>query len=222
LAVVAVIGICSSCQPVSVQAERSREGRCGQSSGIGYCLHPGPSPLLVLLSGLGNDMQDWSPSFLRALNRFTGVLIHDRRGYGESAPFPSQPVTAKAAAADLHELLQTLHIRQPVVLVGHSLGGLYAQYFARNYPQAVEAVVLIDASSPFEPIDDPRFHTRAVLEPGTTDYLEDAGFESSVRQTREVTLFPEFERAYRFDTSLPSGREFNAMRLTEPMKRENL
>jgi len=173
-----------------VQAEGAREERCGQSSGIGYCLYPGPSPLLVLLSGLGNDMQDWSPSFLRALNRFAGVLIYDRRGYGESVPLPSQPVTTEAVAADLHELLQTLHIRQPVVLVGHSLGGLYAQYFARNYPQAVEAVVLIDASSPFEPIDDPRFQTRSVLEPGTTDYLENAGFDSSVRQTRESPPFP--------------------------------
>jgi pimeloyl-ACP methyl ester carboxylesterase len=138
-----------------VQAELAREEACHQTADkatttLGYCLYPGPGPLLVLLSGLGNGMASWPPSFLQALNSFAAVLIYDRRGYGASASLAPEPMTAQAVAADLQQLLQTLHVRPPVVLVGHSLGGLYAQYFARNYPQEVAAVVLIDASSPFE------------------------------------------------------------------------
>jgi pimeloyl-ACP methyl ester carboxylesterase len=97
---------------------------------------------------------------------------------------------AKAAAADLHQLLERLHIDQPVVLVGHSLGGLYAQYFARHYPPHVGAVVLIDATSPFEPVADPRFQTRAKLKPGSTDYWENAGVDTSILQTRQSPPFP--------------------------------
>ena len=114
------------------------------SGALEYCLYPGPAPLLVLLSGLGDDLPSWSTSLLEALNRMAGILVYDRRGHGRSAALPPQPVTAEAVAADLQQLLQTLH-SAPVVLVGHSLGGLDAQYFARNDPQQVAAVVLIDA-----------------------------------------------------------------------------
>ena len=159
------------------------------SGALEYCLYPGPAPLLVLLSGLGDDLRSWSTSFLEALNRMAGVLVYDRRGHGRSAALPPQPVTAEAVAADLQQLLQTLH-SAPVVLVGHSLGGLYAQYFARNDPQQVAAVVLIDTASPFEPIEDPRFATRASLEPGTVAYYEDAGVDPSILETRDSPPFP--------------------------------
>jgi pimeloyl-ACP methyl ester carboxylesterase len=174
---------------------RAASPQCGQAAvapavALGYCLHPGPGPLLVLLSGLGNDLRSWSPSFLEALSRLAGVLVYDRRGSGQSAALSPRPVTAEAVATDLDRLLRTLRFDQPVVLVGHSLGGLYAQYFARNYPQQVAAVVLIDAASPFEPIDDPRFATRATLEPGTVAYYEDAGVDRSILQTRESPAMP--------------------------------
>lgn len=37
-------------------------------------------------------------------------------------------------------------MKPPYVLVGHSLGGLYAQLFARQYPKEVAGVVLIDSA----------------------------------------------------------------------------
>ena len=170
------------------QADRARAQPRGRAASLGYCLYPGAGPLLVLLSGLGNDMRSWSPSLIEALNRLAGVLIYDRRGYDLSAALPPRPVTAEAVAADLERLLQALRIREPVVLVGHSLGGLYAQYFARNYPRQVAAVVLIDAASPFEPIDDPRFATRAALEPGTAEHTRMPAWIS--RSSRPATCRP--------------------------------
>ena len=163
---------------------------CQMAADLSYCRYPGSGPLLVLLTGLGNDMKTWPPTFLQALNRVADVLTYDRRGYGRSAALRPEPVTAQAAAADLHQLLESLHISQPVVLVGHSLGGLYAQRFARNYPPQVVAVVLIDAASPFEPVADPRFQTRAKLKPGSTDYWENAGVDTSIPQTRQSPPFP--------------------------------
>jgi hypothetical protein len=51
---------------------------CRMAADLSYCRYPGPGPLLVLLTGLGNDMRSWPPGFLNALTRFAGVLIHDR------------------------------------------------------------------------------------------------------------------------------------------------
>ncbi|MGH6905439.1 MAG: alpha/beta fold hydrolase [Geminicoccaceae bacterium] len=185
------VGICV----IADGPARSASPHCGQAAvepaaALGYCLYPGRGPLLVLLSGLGNDLRSWSPSFLEALSRMAGVLVYDRRGHGRSAALEPRPVIAEAVATDLHRLLQALRLDQPVVLVGHSLGGLYAQYFARTFPQQVAAVVLIDAASPFEPIDDPRFATRASLEPGTVAYFEDAGVDGSILQTRDSPALP--------------------------------
>ena len=48
---------------------------------------------MVLLTGLGNDMRPWPPGFLNALTRFAGVLIYDRRGFGQSADLRAQFTT---------------------------------------------------------------------------------------------------------------------------------
>ena len=48
--------------------------------------------------------------------------------------------------ADLRGLLETAGLKPPYVLVGHSLGGLYMQYFARQYPSEVAGLVLVDST----------------------------------------------------------------------------
>ena len=40
----------------------------------------------------------------------------------------------------------------PYLLVGHSLGGLYVEAFAREHPHEVSGMVLIDGTSPIEPL----------------------------------------------------------------------
>jgi hypothetical protein len=44
-------------------------------------------------------MGSWSPPFLDALNRLAGVLIYDRRGYGQSAPLPPRQSLPKRRLA---------------------------------------------------------------------------------------------------------------------------
>jgi len=73
-------------------------------------------------------------------------------------------VTADRVATKLHALPAAADIRPPYILVGHSLGGLYVQMFARKYPREVSGVVLLDSSSPDAPSE---LKTRARLEPGT-------------------------------------------------------
>ena len=50
--------------------------------------------------------------------------------------------------------------------------------------------MLIDAASPFEPMAEPRFQTRATLKPGSTDDWENRGVETSILQTRQSPAFP--------------------------------
>ena len=58
------------------------------------------------------------------------------------------PSTARNAVDDLKNLLDAASVEMPVVLVGHSAGGLYAMLFTALYPDRVAGVVLVDPSDP--------------------------------------------------------------------------
>ena len=45
---------------------------------------------------------------------------------------------------ELRRNLKHKGLSPPYILVGHSLGGLYMQLFARRYPQEVSGIVLVD------------------------------------------------------------------------------
>jgi pimeloyl-ACP methyl ester carboxylesterase len=97
-------------------------------------------------------------------------------------------VTADEVATNLRALLAAADVRPPYILVGHSLGGLYVQMFARKYPKEVSGVVLLDSSSADAPSD---LKTRARLEPGTAAYLEEEGIPESNRQIMNGSPFPD-------------------------------
>lgn len=101
---------------------------------------PGPGATLVLLHGIGSDALSWSP-MIEALPSAFDVVAWWAPGYGESAPVaPERPAPADYAAR-LLALLDAMH-RDRIVLVGHSLGTLFAARFAADHPEHVAALAL--------------------------------------------------------------------------------
>lgn len=145
-------------------------------------------PVVVFEAGLGNGIASWG-AVPDEVARFARVVLYERAGIGRSVPLarPGVPVTAAAVAGALHALLHAAGLRPPFILVGHSLGGLYVQMFARRYPAEVAGVVLLDASSPDAPA---ALKTRARLEPGSAAYLEEEGIAASNRQVTQAGPFP--------------------------------
>src|SRR3546814_10856082 len=60
--------------------------------------------------------------------------------------WPVGSVQASAVSQRLESLLKAAGIRTPVILAGHSLGGLYMRYFAATRPDLVAGLVLLDAT----------------------------------------------------------------------------
>jgi pimeloyl-ACP methyl ester carboxylesterase len=106
-------------------------------------------PSIVLEAG-GGAHADWWAWVQRHLARHTAVLAYDRAGLGRSAGGGNPPradIGAVATARRLHNLLQVMAAQSlppPYLLVGHSLGGLYAQAYASAYPEQVCGVALVD------------------------------------------------------------------------------
>jgi len=105
----------------------------------------GPGPTVVFAEGLGGDRTLWP--IAERIREHAYACVYDRPGDGESAA-PEEPQTARADVADLQHLLQEANIPRPVIMVGHSYGGLIAWMAAVEHPDDVAGVVLIDASHP--------------------------------------------------------------------------
>jgi pimeloyl-ACP methyl ester carboxylesterase len=112
-----------------------------------YCTLKGDGkPTVLIEAAMGAVSPEWWV-IQDELARNTRVLTYDRAGHGWSGP-ADEPRTSEAMAAELKELIDELGIDGPLVLVGHSLGGLLVNHFARLFPEMVGGVLLIDPASP--------------------------------------------------------------------------
>ena len=114
-----------------------------------YCTGSG-SPTLLLEAGLGDDWLSWR-KVQPALSSLTRVCSYDRAGFGWSE---SQVTTRDSdhIIQELHALLSVAEISGPMVLIGHSAGGLHIRKYLTKYPTDVVGLVFVDASTP-EQID---------------------------------------------------------------------
>lgn len=103
----------------------------------------GDGPTVVLESGAGNPGILWA-RVQQALARSARVVIYDRAGYGWSDGAKG-PRTGPAVVQELHALLHQAGVPGPYILVGHSLGGMYARLYADLYRDEVAGMVLVDA-----------------------------------------------------------------------------
>ena len=107
---------------------------------VAYRILGSGRPIVVMLSGLGDGMDSFRGV---APDLATGatIILYDRAGYGGSAPGP-EPRDAVAVERELSGLLSRIGLPGPYVLVGHSLGGSFAEYYAGRHPDQVAGLIL--------------------------------------------------------------------------------
>lgn len=102
------------------------------------------SPTVVFEYALGSHLLHWK-KIAGPVAAVTRACFYDRAGYGYSDP-SLLPMTAENITSDLHVLLHNAGVPAPIVLVGHSIGGLYATLYTDRFPSDVAGLVLIDPS----------------------------------------------------------------------------
>ncbi|MDD5124328.1 alpha/beta hydrolase [Methylovulum sp.] len=101
---------------------------------------------IVFENGLGGRIEWWK-EVLPEISKDTTTFVYNRPGYGNSDPV-STPRDGSHVVDELRSLLRSKGLNPPYILVGHSLGGLYMQFFARRYPDEVSALILVDSTHP--------------------------------------------------------------------------
>ncbi len=101
-------------------------------------------PVVVMDAGMGNSSESWL-GIQPKVAEFSRVCIYDRAGLGNSDPSTHTQTTTQIAV-DIHNLLARAGVPGPLVLVGHSLGGINARMYASMYPREVIGMVLVDSA----------------------------------------------------------------------------
>jgi pimeloyl-ACP methyl ester carboxylesterase len=100
---------------------------------------PADAPLtVVLLHGWCLDRRTWHHQVraLRALGeRSPRVVTYDSRGHGRSGPTRLRSATLSQLADDLAEVLRRYAPAGPVVLAGHSMGGMTIMEYAHTHSE---------------------------------------------------------------------------------------
>ncbi len=112
---------------------------------LAYAVSGRGLPRILLFNGAGVGVEGWASLYPR-IERFGTVFAWNRFGLpGTDAP---RRASGHAVIASLRELLHAAQVHPPYVLVGHSLGGLHAQLFARLHAGDVVGVMLLEATHP--------------------------------------------------------------------------
>lgn len=100
------------------------------------------SPTVIIINGMARHKNEYKV-LQEALSVNTRVVSYDRPGLGYSGE-NSFPRTLDYIAEDLAELVQAIEAEPPFILIGHSLGGHIARYYADRHPEQIAGLVFLD------------------------------------------------------------------------------
>lgn len=177
-----------------LQVLQTRRGR------LGYILSGEGAPAIVLVSGAGVGLQGWE-SLYPAIEQLGTVFGWNRFGLQGSDP-PADRQTGTVVIGSLRELLGYADLRPPYVLVAHSLGGLFANLYARLYPDEVAGVLFLESAHPedrelLQKNEEQMVHALGKLLTVPEAFLRDnverelAGVDDTAREIASAGAFPE-------------------------------
>ena len=111
-----------------------------------YCTGPenDSAPTIIIITGAGTQ----SPLYysLQAdLSETVRTCSYDRAGTGWSEP-NGKLAHANNMSDELYRLLQTAKIDGPIILAGHSLGGIVSLIYSAEHEEQVAGIAFIDSS----------------------------------------------------------------------------
>jgi pimeloyl-ACP methyl ester carboxylesterase len=125
-----------------------------------------PGPTLVFSHGYVENLDVWHYPRLALRGRHR-MVFYDQRSHGDSGRSPIDHITMTQLARDLRTIINETVPDGPVVVVGHSMGGMTVMEFAALYSEMfgskVKGVVLVNTSSGRLMVTNPTFNRLSPL-----------------------------------------------------------
>lgn len=101
---------------------------------------------IVGIAGLSvGDYSLTARQMTKDLEKDNLVVFVDRAGYGFSDDTDNE-MTLEYIVEDYRKALKNAGIKAPYILMPHSIGGAYANYWVSKYPDEIEGIVFVDGS----------------------------------------------------------------------------
>lgn len=126
-------------------ADTAQKVSVGDHSLFLDCNGSGKGPTVIFLSGAGRDTTAIWNKVQPGVAAFASACSYDRMNMGQSDNSAHRQ-TEQEIVEDLHLLLTNAKVAPPYILVGHSMGGLYARKFTETYPASVSGLVFVDSA----------------------------------------------------------------------------
>ena len=108
-------------------------------------IQAGKGAPLLMVHGLAASLHDWDNLLPEVAARGYAGFALDLLGHGESAkPRQLDAYTDDSVFEHMQAWIDSLDLEQPVVLIGHSLGGYLSLRFTLEFPGRVRALVLVN------------------------------------------------------------------------------
>ncbi|WP_316504630.1 alpha/beta hydrolase [Nitrosopumilus sp.] len=110
-----------------------------------YCTGPNnEKPTIIIISGGGTASLEYF-YLQEKLSQTVRTCSYDTAGIGWS-PANDIPYTTKNMSDELYRLLQTARIDGPIILAGHSVGGITSLIYSAEHEEQVAGIAFIDSS----------------------------------------------------------------------------
>jgi pimeloyl-ACP methyl ester carboxylesterase len=111
---------------------------------ISFTVQGSGGPPVVIEPAFGGTAEQWQ-DIAATLATQTTVMTYDRAAYGASSRAMDRRRPGEIAR-DLHGVLDAVGLPRPLILVGHSYGGVCIRKFTEFYDDEVAGMVLVDSS----------------------------------------------------------------------------
>jgi len=105
------------------------------------------NPVVVFEAGLDPRGYLVWDKVQKEVSKFATTVSYDRAGILKSQR-GNKIKTSENIAKDLHFLLEKIEIKKPFILVAHSMGGLSARSYVKNFGDDVAGIIFVDANNP--------------------------------------------------------------------------
>jgi 3-oxoadipate enol-lactonase len=145
-------------------------------------LGEGPETL-VLVNGVGDDLEAWSPQVDAFLSAGLRLVTFDNRGVGQSS-WPPGPYSTQQMAEDIKALVTELSL-PPFHLAGVSMGGCIAQEYAIAHQSDLRSLILANTYAVADAFTRAAFESWGLVAVG-------AGMPIMMRQMAPWIFSPDF------------------------------
>lgn len=141
---------------------------------------------LILFHGFTGAHTSWLP-FIEEWAKECHVIAIDLPGHGRTGvPNALDYYTMEQIARDLSQWMELNHLA-PIHLLGYSMGGRFALYFATAYPDLVQSIILESASPGLKTAEEQA--ERKQRDDGLADQIESKGIEWFVDFWESLSLW---------------------------------